>query len=107
MIKTGVKSLIREKTNKEPGSTVDKGSSLYVVALTLVATLGGLLFGYDTAVVNGAEKPLVDLFIKPVLDPSNFGYAYSLVHQYRLLVAIVFYIVVIIISAQIIRLLGI
>jgi SP family xylose:H+ symportor-like MFS transporter len=107
MIKTGVKSLIREKTNKEPGSTVDKGSSLYVVALTLVATLGGLLFGYDTAVVNGAEKPLVDLFIKPVLDPSNFGYAYSVVHQYRLLVAIVFYIVVIIISAQIIRLLGI
>ena len=30
-----------------------KNNKLYVFALTIVATLGGLLFGYDTAVISG------------------------------------------------------
>jgi MFS transporter, SP family, xylose:H+ symportor len=37
----------------------------YVILLTVIATLGGLLFGYDTAVINGAVDSLKAYFIDP------------------------------------------
>lgn len=41
-------------------------NSAYIFGITLVATIGGLLFGYDTAVISGAEKALQASLIKPL-----------------------------------------
>jgi SP family xylose:H+ symportor-like MFS transporter len=37
--------------------------TLYIVGITLVASLGGLLFGYDTAVISGADKSIQSFLI--------------------------------------------
>ena len=41
-------------------------NAAYIFGITLVATLGGLLFGYDTAVISGAEKSIEAYLIKPL-----------------------------------------
>jgi SP family xylose:H+ symportor-like MFS transporter len=38
----------------------------FIYVVTLVATLGGLLFGYDTAVISGAEKSIQAYLILPL-----------------------------------------
>ncbi|MGQ7181775.1 MFS transporter, partial [Escherichia coli] len=37
----------------------------YIFSITLVATLGGLLFGYDTAVISGTVESLNTVFVAP------------------------------------------
>jgi MFS transporter, SP family, xylose:H+ symportor len=43
-----------------------KRNSFYIFSLTLVAAIGGLLFGYDTAVISGAEESIQAYLIKPL-----------------------------------------
>lgn len=47
-----------------------QGHSLYIFGITLVATIGGLLFGYDTAVISGAVDSLKAYFH---LNTETFG----------------------------------
>jgi len=42
-----------------------KKNNKYLLKLTVVATLGGLLFGYDTAVISGTVGSLDAFFVKP------------------------------------------
>lgn len=46
------------------------GDRLYLYSITTVAIIGGLLFGYDTAVISGAEKGLEAFF----LTATDFQY---------------------------------
>ena len=47
------------------------GSRGYLISIVMVAVLGGLLFGYDTAVISGAEKGLQAFF----MEAKDFQYS--------------------------------
>ena len=51
-------------------TTTDRSSGRFLTKLTVIATLGGLLFGYDTGVISGAL-----LYMKDDLHLSSFGEA--------------------------------
>ena len=53
-------------------AALQTGSITYVFLITIVAALGGLLFGYDTGVINGAIGPLKAYFN---LDEVREGWA--------------------------------
>lgn len=53
---------------------MNKGSLLYLTLITLVAALGGLLFGYDTAVISGAIGFMEEYFS---LSPAMKGWTAS------------------------------
>jgi SP family xylose:H+ symportor-like MFS transporter len=91
---------------KTASASYTRVNQVYLTLLTLVAAIGGLLFGYDTAVVNGAEKSLTALYITPITQAGHADYAVSMITQYKSLLIIVLFIVLLVISGQIVKLWG-
>jgi len=55
---------------------MEKFNLLYLTRLSLVAAMGGLLFGYDWVVIGGA-KPFYEQFFGIASDPLLQGWAVS------------------------------
>ncbi len=80
----------------------ESSNSRFIIGLTLVATLGGLLFGYDTAVISGAVGSLQSFFIDSLKESGEK--ANLVIWQYRLTVIFVIIIIDIAIAAILIKL---
>ena len=79
-------------------------NSKFVIGLTLVATLGGLLFGYDTAVISGAVGSLQSFFIDSLQQSGD--QANIVIWQYRLTVIFVIIIIELAVTAILIKVFG-
>ena len=80
----------------------ERKHSSYIYRLTLVATIGGLLFGYDTAVVSGAVKAIREFFVEPIT--LNIGQAKEVITGYRITISVAVFIVGLAISGMLVRL---
>ena len=70
------------QANKEKGKR-----RLFLASITFAATIGGLLFGYVTAVISGAVKAIEHFFIKGLMEDAAF--ASSVIFQFRIVVLVI------------------
>lgn len=76
----------------------------YLFRITLVATLGGLLFGYDTAVVSGAVTAIREFFVLPLID--NIDLAGKVILEYRITVCFSVLLIGLAVGGMVIRSVG-
>jgi len=84
--------------------TQTQGSKSFILKITLVATLGGLLFGYDTAVINGAIVALKAFFITPL--QSDNVLALQVLGEYKIIISLSFVTVSLLVSSFMFRMFG-
>ncbi len=72
-VKTGVNPVPLQTCPNPIGSRMT--TKTYLIASSFIAALGGLLFGFDTAVISGAEQRLEALF-QPVSELSSQARAF-------------------------------
>lgn len=78
-----------------------KNNNSYLYRITIVATFGGLLFGYDTAVVSGAVNAIREFFIAPLI--INIDQAKEVILGYRITVCATVFIVGLAVSGMLLR----
>lgn len=84
--------------------TQTQGSKSFILTITLVATLGGLLFGYDTAVINGAIEALKVFFVTPL--ESDSALALQVIGEYKVIISLCFVVVSLLVSSFMFRMYG-
>lgn len=80
-------------------STVKNSGTIYL--LTFVASLGGLLFGYDTAVISGAVGSLNSFFVTSLSENSPTSAA--AIFQYKIILTISIVVIFILLSSFIFK----
>ena len=62
---------VQSTSASTPSSPINPSASSYVTRVALIAALGGFLFGFETAVISGAEKTIQELW---KLSPAWLGF---------------------------------